>query len=539
MRQIFMLAALATAVTAGLAHAQAPDARPNAFLARPLQGGALLQRYLETLRGEFLRLDADGDGKLDTPDLEIHAAAARTMFRSSFAGQIMGSDLDGDGNVTADEMRRKLQYDRRNRGAQNRPERQSIEQQIDAQVEKWMQADADKDGKVSWQEAVEAAKREPGYSLSIENSFGPMFQQLQELAPQGKSAVTLADLETAATAFFRRVDSDNNGTISTDELEVMRRALNRVTAETQVRLNCEVPKASEAARVLLLGAYETESLSSVALGSQDEVTGVGNVTIEPGNEPLYLIITSYQPTIWRFYGSTNRIERVVVMATIGFAQKGTSTRTPLAGVVGLPPEKVTFPKQACISYFYEVPSTASAQAAAAAKTATGKSPDVIAGRYALNTLNVPSGKIEMIDANRPKVLVIEKKAGTLMIEGDAKNIRVVTPTGDLQRELYRFNPGGVVTIDAAKVTASARAEPYEVLPQQAGLIQLVQSGALTQNSLGEFLIHQKIRFPAGLTGAHSVKFLLRRGVPTPDGDPGHSEVISEETGAALPRPNAR
>ena len=62
--------------------------------------------------------------------------------------------------------------------------------------------------------------------------------------------------------------------------------------------------------------------------------------------------------------------------------------------------------------------------------------------------------------------------------------------------------------------------------EEAGLAQLVQSGALTQNGLGEFLINKKITFPAGLTGAHGVKFLLRRGVPKPDGDPGHSAVLS-------------
>jgi hypothetical protein len=30
-----------------------------------------------------------------------------------------------------------------------------------------------------------------------------------------------------------------------------------------------------------------------------------------------------------------------------------------------------------------------------------------------------------------------------------------------------------------------------------------------------------------------VKFLLLRGVPEPDGDPGHSDIISEETGLSL------
>ncbi|HEY0300639.1 MAG TPA: hypothetical protein VGC36_04875, partial [Rhizomicrobium sp.] len=101
--------------------------------------------------------------------------------------------------------------------------------------------------------------------------------------------------------------------------------------------------------------------------------------------------------------------------------------------------------------------------------------------------------------------------------------------GDLQR----FSPGGVVAIDPAAVVSPAVAEPYEVLPQQAGLIQLVQKGAITRNRSGEYLIREKIRFPAGLAGAHSVKFLLLRDVPEPDGDPAHCEVVSEATGQPI------
>jgi hypothetical protein len=56
---------------------------------------------------------------------------------------------------------------------------------------------------------------------------------------------------------------------------------------------------------------------------------------------------------------------------------------------------------------------------------------------------------------------------------------------------------------------------------------------LTRNENGEFLINKKTRLPAGLTGSHSVKFLLRRDVPKPEGHPGHSTVISEETGETV------
>lgn len=91
----------------------------------------------------------------------------------------------------------------------------------------------------------------------------------------------------------------------------------------------------------------------------------------------------------------------------------------------------------------------------------------------------------------------------------------------------------MIEIDPAKVVSPVPVASYDVLPQQAGLLQLMRSGALTQNRGGEFLIYRKIRYPAGLGGAHSVNFLLLKGVPVPDGDPVHATVISEETGQPI------
>ena len=68
----------------------------------------------------------------------------------------------------------------------------------------------------------------------------------------------------------------------------------------------------------------------------------------------------------------------------------------------------------------------------------------------------------------------------------------------LEAELRRFSPGGVIEIDPAKVVSPVPVASYDVLPQQAGLLQLMRSGALTQNRGGEFLIYRKIRYPAGL-----------------------------------------
>jgi Ca2+-binding EF-hand superfamily protein len=543
-------ALFAVLIFAGESRAQAP-AQPqqpqqeqeqpvNAFLLGRLQGGATLERYLEALRSEFTRADADNNGKIDAADIETHAAMMAASLRLMHAMQIMGADLNGDGVVTADELRRKFRYDRRNFASQNRPGAPSVDEQVEQQVERLMKADLDKDGKITWLEAIEYAKSQPGYARTLETGIGASAHQILELAP-GKPAVTRAEMEAAATAFFRSIDTDHNGTISLDELDVVRKRQQRVTQrdaqlrmQQSVRVACDMPKASESAKVMLLGAYETQSLSSVALGSQDEVTGVGNIVVERGDDPLYIVIATYRPTIWRFYGATERVERVVVMASRTFNDKAAHKQVPLAGVVGLPAERVSFPQRVnCLHYFYTVPSLGSAQAGGALQAALGKAPALIAGKYAVVSFNVPSGKIETVGAAATSGVQIQQNGSTFVVELDGKSVRLVKREGGLERDLERFSPGGVVTIDAKQVVASAKAEPYEVLPEQAGLIQLVKSGALTRNERDEFLINKKIRFPAGLAGAHSVKFLLLRGVPKPDGNPGHSTVISEETGETL------
>jgi hypothetical protein len=114
--------------------------------------------------------------------------------------------------------------------------------------------------------------------------------------------------------------------------------------------------------------------------------------------------------------------------------------------------------------------------------------------------------------------------------GNTGNVVVQAGPSRAKDELNRFSPGGVIDIDAKTVISSAPASGYEVLPQQAGLVQLLDSGALTQNSVGEYIVREKMRFPAGLYGAHSVTFLVMKGAPYPGGDPGHSCVIVEDSG---------
>jgi len=358
-------------------------------------------------------------------------------------------------------------------------------------------------------------------------------RQLLPLAGDGKTSVSLAEIEAAATAAFMAVDTDGNGTISQDELDAARSQVNRQRNVEQTHLNCGMPAASERSKVVLLGSSETEALSSVAIGTQDQITGVGTINVEPGDEPIYLVIASYQPTIWRFSGAVDRIERVVVTTTQTGLNRTDPNAQPLAGVTGLPADRITFARQSgCISVFNEAPSIDAAKAAGVVKQQAGKDVAVTAARFKVAGFRVPSGKIDVTESNRPGLVVFEKSRAQ-RVEGQTGGTQPSAETGNLELIFLHWTPGGLIEIDAKSVVASSTAEPYEVAPQEAGLIQLMKSGALTQNQRGEFLIHSKIRYPAALSGRHTAKFLLMRGVPLPEGDPGNSLVIAEKTGEPI------
>jgi hypothetical protein len=256
-------------------------------------------------------------------------------------------------------------------------------------------------------------------------------------------------------------------------------------------------------------------LSSVTLGSQDAVVHAGRVVVERGREPLYLVMPTYSATIWQFSGAVERIERVVMTSAIAAPRTGNALQAPLVGATGIAPERISFlGRPDCVEYFSEIPSSSSLRTIAAVRNAIGKEPDVVAFKYSVNSFTVPSGKIDMPGDELQQPLFTKKPVGS-----------------DRAREsMYWFFRGGVIDIDPKTVVASAPAAAYEVLPSQAGLAQLLETGALTQNSSREYIVRQKIRFPPGLYGAHSVTFLIMKGAPYPDGDPGHSCVVMEEAG---------
>ena len=315
--------------------------------------------------------------------------------------------------------------------------------------------------------------------------------------------------------------------LADDDIAAERR---RMEKESGIEAPCAIPKPSDGAQVIMVRAA-AEALSTVTIGSQDVATRTSAIVIEPGREPLYLVIASHRPTIWRISGAVERIEQFVLAGSTTVPNRGVPGAPPLIGATGVPRERVTFLRHhRCLPSYLPL-HTWIEIADRFLKYETGR-PKGLRGAYgALSEVSIPSGKFQRLRRGTMPMVAYDRSNSAMVIEGDVDNKVVLSGRNDLDDELKLFVPGGVVRLDAAAVVASAAAEPYEVLPQQAGLIQLMQAGALTRDDEGDFIVQRKIRLPAELNGGH--KFRVRRGVEQPDGVPARVCVWLEETGAAM------
>jgi Ca2+-binding EF-hand superfamily protein len=526
-----------------------------------LQPEQTLDQHLENLRNDFFQIDADSDGKLTQQDVDLHAQMETVLLRTMAVGFVTRFDLDGDGAVTEDEVRKVARYDMRTQlgAAAFKPPvpADALEKQLGNTVRSVMALDADKDGKVVYSEAVKFTQ--PGMQQAFgQNGQSARARQALTLDTESKGGITLADFQAAGEALFRKVDSDHDGKISQQELADYRRqpdapdaavlsaaadaARKRLSVEAEAaqrkleaariaRAACAMPAPSPKAKVILLSTYQTEALSSVAIGPQEAVVHAGRIVVESGDDPLYVVIPTYAAMIWQFSGATERIERLVMSSLVSgdTANPDARGKVSLVGATGIPEDRISFfARSSCLSYFSETPSSQSVRAVAEVREAIGQEPFKIFTAPSVLGFSIPSGKVESLANVNRQMLIVEKGAGSLRLEGNTSNIILRAAPSAALDDLYSYSPGGLVEIDPKSVVSSLPAKTYEVFPEQAGLVQLLETGALKRNRAGEYIVQKKMRFPAGLAGAHSVKFLVLRGTPLPDGHPGHSCVTVED-----------
>ena len=270
-----------------------------------LMPGTTHEAFLALRRREFREADADGDEAVSPADRARYQELSAASQSAARLAMLLRADLDGDGMVSREELEDALAV-QGGRGT--------------AQVDEIMRFDSNHDGKLDWQEMMAYARTAPNPAPRF--AATPAFDAIMALDEAHEGRVTWTTYQAAAEKFFQSVDTDHDGVISRDEIEANRQRtgygpppeLLRPFVPPEPKLACMFPPAPQGAKIVLFTGQHGQGISSVAIGSQDETTRASTVTIEPGTEPLYLVLAAYGPMIWQFDGAVDRIAKAVFVA---------------------------------------------------------------------------------------------------------------------------------------------------------------------------------------------------------------------------------
>ncbi len=471
---------------------------------------------------QSFRQVAKADGVLTADDVTQTDAAEAAQRRARQITEMLAMDLDGDGAVTKTEV---LQAQRSRQRDNDNVDATIIAAQLEKTTKKSMRADADGDGTITFVEMLAQATaktQEPQRNQRTDRATAFMV-----FDADSDGSVTLAEIRVASRHLYSSVDLDGDEVISEPERRQLMEQFQAIAQRQQIRAilaACQLPKPQSTQQIIVLNAQRGREIPRVSVAGMTQTTWSGTVKIEPGAEPLWILATANDPMVWRFEGAVERVAQFVVVPEW-------RDDLPAAGVTGLTKEQVHFvmPAGCEMRGFVD-----KAGASPVLNEFLGRAPDRVVSARTFIAVGLPSGTVEA-KLDQP----------------------LAAPEGvpeEIWQNVQRFGIGRIIEIAPADVIASTKAEIYDVLPEESGIIQLIQEGAIVPRLAASYIdvdlttpgltatkrrgyIYEIVKpiahFPAGLAGAHSAVFSLGKGVPMPGGDPEHSCVLDGPTGKPL------
>ena len=276
--------------------------------------------------------------------------------------------------------------------------------------------------------------------------------------------------------------------------------------------DCRFASVSAGSRFIVAGVMDGDTLSNLQLGDPKEASTIVRVEVEAGPGQLTVFLHSESPVIWDFDGAVERIESAFIARRKGTREVASR---------GLPESAVKFPD-------------------------LDRCPTVIQPPWVnVNNIGLYFGRVADLVAfeNKPKLLKLPGELATQERPGAATYA---------EREIYMYHPGGFRVLNAKSVVSALPVLEPETYPQEAGLFELVQAGAIrrpeprevaelienlrqrdplkandvsSRISFVDYLITREIILPPAMFGGHLKRFLVLPGVPEPHGDVGHGCVI--------------
>lgn len=523
----------------------APKSRydPATFLLANLRSGTAKDAYLQNLLDALRAVDTDRNG-LDRADIDrmnarLRDAAVRDYERQleSAKLQIEQMDTNDDGGLTEKEITDALEY------------RQSGQAEVDAAFERLdpdrdgliaiasvpagsvrqaqilAEADRNRDGNLSREELLTAiAKVRPtrerppfdfaewdmdgdgiAWPAELAARYHPdrsdakreagrrhRFDRLFVLDADGNGSLSEAELTSAFLAQFGRLDRDGDGMISAKEDSAG--AIIVRLARSMVELPfCALPPPSPDADILAVFTREGQLASTVSVAGQDGEASIVDIRVEPGTQPLFVLLLSEEPVIWDFQGDTQRIAQVVA-----FAESHDADGEPFVGVMGLPQSKISFGRNDCLPV----------------NRLRGYGADLDV--QVENKLGAMTGLAVRAVADNPAVVSLPS------LSTQRFDIGVSAPDGFDPEHWWAgvdTRPRGISERDPAAIVAATRVERYDLLPGDFGIARLAHEGILAPTKHdNEFRLLKPLeRFPGGLGRGMGINFVLGKGMSRPKG----------------------
>lgn len=278
-------------------------------------------------------LDGGGIGASDKRLLEEQVAA---MLRVKRLTSLLRHDLDNDGAVTTEELRRSLlpqaRKPLRSAAGQFPPTPEQIAATLDNLVAKTnlSENDTNHDGRVTIAEILATTAGDPTTMRQLRrgNRIEPVFDI------DNDGTITREEFAAALNAAIAKIDTDGDGLISKEEVDLFRNYLSDIVRRQRILQQeaaqreklrkraeaCPIPAVPKNSQIIFLDLHKSPVLSNMTFGDADNWTHVTDIVIEPGVTPIYLLTAAKQLMILRFSGATERLSNVVNIGemTMGF-----------------------------------------------------------------------------------------------------------------------------------------------------------------------------------------------------------------------------
>ena len=467
-------------------------------LLKPLRKGVVREQYVSRIVAPLRSADQNGDG-LDIADVERNNTISETFARSRRIREFLQYDYNGDWKLSVEEI---VQFS----SVTNLEEARKRAERAVAGF------DTNGDGIATLEEANMKPRRQRPFQADKLSS-------LLGLDSNGDGRVVADELVALAEKTFDHFDSNGDGSIDKAEHGEISKVERIATRSAEVRqAGCAFPTASAKAELVFLRADYAKRVSATFVGSEEKTTSVVDVTIEPGKKPIYLVLGSSSPMVWRAAGATDRIEKAVIGSKDSVnrllpSDKYSQSATSAAGLIGLPKEKVSVVGPDCLSQHFGPSSHDRMNADIVSQIIAKRPADVVASVENAFDISVPSA-------------LSAKKANTDPYPPPP----APAPSGYASKrwqEIARDNQNYVIDIDPEDVVASEPVGRYTVNPGHFGIAQMVEEGILQPDEKLRLVVLQNVKaWPAGLAGINAVTLVISDGVKVPEKSPKSSCVLT-------------